>query len=112
MDNGTPRRWRFQMHLSTAVVLMFVAGAIIWANVNESRRLPPDMVTNEPLRVFGWPSTCVTIYSALAMGKVQDVPVISYEKLTFNCALAFSILLTAYLLCEWLILWRAARRRV
>jgi hypothetical protein len=27
-----PRRKRFQIHLSTAVVLMFVAGGIIWAN--------------------------------------------------------------------------------
>src|SRR5258706_7108575 len=30
-----PRRKRFQIHLSTAIVMMFVAGAIIWANVRE-----------------------------------------------------------------------------
>ncbi|HLX61449.1 MAG TPA: hypothetical protein VKX17_09225 [Planctomycetota bacterium] len=28
-----PRRARFQIHLSTAIVLMFVAGGLIWANV-------------------------------------------------------------------------------
>ncbi|HLX60085.1 MAG TPA: hypothetical protein VKX17_02265 [Planctomycetota bacterium] len=28
-----PRRGRFQIHLSTAIVMMFVAGGIIWANV-------------------------------------------------------------------------------
>src|SRR5580765_4717151 len=28
-----PRRKRFQIHLSTAVVMMFVAGALVWANV-------------------------------------------------------------------------------
>jgi|SRR5579862_1564436 len=29
-----PRRARFQIHLSTAIVLMFVAGGLIWANVS------------------------------------------------------------------------------
>lgn len=33
MSEPKPRRW-FQIHLSTAVVLMFVAGALIWANVH------------------------------------------------------------------------------
>jgi len=28
----TPRRRRFQIHLSTAVVLMFVAGGVLWLN--------------------------------------------------------------------------------
>ena len=32
-----PRRKRFQIHLSTAMVMMFVAGGIIWANVRETR---------------------------------------------------------------------------
>jgi hypothetical protein len=31
------RRWRFQIHLSTAIVLTFAAGGIIWANVRERR---------------------------------------------------------------------------
>jgi hypothetical protein len=28
-----PPRQRFQFHLSTAIVLMFVAGAVMWANI-------------------------------------------------------------------------------
>jgi hypothetical protein len=32
MTAPRPRRW-FQIHLSTAVVLMFAAGGLIWANV-------------------------------------------------------------------------------
>jgi len=33
---ATPRkRPLFQFHLSTAVILMFVAGGLIWLNVNE-----------------------------------------------------------------------------
>jgi hypothetical protein len=31
--SDTPRRW-FQIHLSTATVLMFVSGALIWINVS------------------------------------------------------------------------------
>ena len=32
----TPRK-RFQFHLSTAIVMMFVAGGLMWANVTERR---------------------------------------------------------------------------
>src|SRR5580765_8505531 len=38
-----PPRKRFQIHLSTAIVLMFVAGALIWANIRPTR-LEPDKV--------------------------------------------------------------------
>ncbi|HLX59657.1 MAG TPA: hypothetical protein VKX17_00105 [Planctomycetota bacterium] len=30
-----PRRARFQIHLSTAIVMMFVAGGLMWANFYE-----------------------------------------------------------------------------
>src|SRR5438874_1770002 len=33
----SPHRSRFQIHLSTAIVLMFVAGGLIWANVSGRR---------------------------------------------------------------------------
>lgn len=32
-----PRRRRFQIHLSTAIVMMFVAGVLIWANTRGRR---------------------------------------------------------------------------
>src|SRR5436190_193198 len=44
-----PRPKRFQIHLSTAIVLMFVAGALIWAN---SR---PYNYARFLCRGFGWP---------------------------------------------------------
>ena len=38
MTEPPPRKFfRFQIHLSTAIVMMFVAGALIWANVRERR---------------------------------------------------------------------------
>ena len=30
-----PRRARFQMHLSTAILMMFVAGGLVWVNVRQ-----------------------------------------------------------------------------
>jgi|SRR5579862_158883 len=38
------RRARFQIHLSTAIVLMFVAGLLIWANVIP-RTEPPNKLS-------------------------------------------------------------------
>ncbi|HLX62574.1 MAG TPA: hypothetical protein VKX17_14955 [Planctomycetota bacterium] len=45
-----PRPKRFQFHLSTAIVLMFVAGGLIWANAN-GRRVDGQGVAfkNDPL---------------------------------------------------------------
>ncbi len=37
MTNPPPRK-RFQIHLSTAIVTMFVAGALIWANIIPQKR--------------------------------------------------------------------------
>jgi len=39
MTTPLPRK-RFQIHLSTAVLMMFVAGALMWANMRERRREP------------------------------------------------------------------------
>jgi len=37
----TPRRRRFQIHLSTAILMMFVAGVLIWANVRGQKEFEP-----------------------------------------------------------------------
>lgn len=47
----SPRRSRFQIHLSTAVVLMFAAGGILWANLAE-RRVPQDPVMDRDINDF------------------------------------------------------------
>ena len=58
MTTGKPRRW-FQLHLSTCVALMFVAGAYMWVNTWNAQEIwCPDhhgrsnwVVSYE----FGWP---------------------------------------------------------
>jgi len=50
------RRW-FQIHLSTAVVLMFVAGGLLWANMMPRWRYM-DQGFSEPYFFndgYGWP---------------------------------------------------------
>jgi|SRR5579862_60054 len=108
-----PRRGRFQIHLSTAVVLMFVAGGIIWANVRLSI-----------YGIYGWPwaaiwsdvpiwkrkpaitvATGVPFPSDMTFKNVYDARAISVD-----VAVALAILFAVWFLCEWLIRRRAARK--
>jgi len=50
VNTPTRRRW-FQVHLSTCVVLMFVAGGVIWANVREQQTIE----AKTEIRERGWP---------------------------------------------------------
>src|SRR5689334_11537731 len=81
-----PRRARFQIHLSTAIVLMFVAGGLIWANVafqeillnpETGKKIPVNSIliflrdATEPsslndsavtrLRQYGWPFIAIEL---------------------------------------------------
>ena len=49
-----PRRKRFQIHLSTAVVMMIAAGVLIWANVTKSQGDSFEMLGFET-HLYGWP---------------------------------------------------------
>ncbi len=42
-----PPRKRFQIHLSTAIVMMFVAGALLWLNIGP-QSIP--IIVGRPLR--------------------------------------------------------------
>ena len=52
------RRW-FQIHLSTAIVLMFVAGGLLGANLNKTTKYYDDGV-HPGWRQYGWPWPCWT----------------------------------------------------
>ena len=48
-----PRRPWFQLHLSTAIVMMFVAAGLIWANTSRSVHFSdPEFYVEK----FGWPN--------------------------------------------------------
>ena len=58
-----PPRKRFQIHLSTAIVLMLMAGGLIWANI-------ASRVSNLPyaakMKEWGWPWAAKTEWRAAA----------------------------------------------
>src|SRR5579862_22503 len=126
-----PRGARFQIHLSTAIVLMFVAGALIWANVNE-REYVFETDDAEFYRVgdviywfeiqhaeHGWPFYAVQRrikFPALKNDKTVDrgevVPSIwRTGPIIYNALIALAILDAVWFLCEWQIRRRAARNK-
>jgi len=120
-------RKRFQIHLSTAVVMMFVAGGIIWANFTNTPRFSTDGSRDDSKHFnigewqysinqrFGWPMTAVERgYISEAMYKNRNFSDDAYEVLRLMAALdalvALILLALVWFLCEWLIRRRAARK--
>ncbi|MEI6236505.1 MAG: hypothetical protein WCT04_25900 [Planctomycetota bacterium] len=118
-----PPHRHFQIHLSTAIVLMFVAGGLIWANVREK---PSVIVENEmpssPLRkkrkytyisyfnCRGWPC-CVTSNNPLVKLWQPDTEVkINYLNAGLDVATAALLLFLVWFILESLIRRRAAQK--
>jgi hypothetical protein len=118
------RRKRFQIHLSTAIVMMFVAGGIIWANVRDSLTLSEhehwkryrDSQMEFGGKFYwtrnsehGWPFTVVIVSES------NYKPDPRYERPYYlmaavDLAVALAILFAVWFLCEWLARRRAARK--
>jgi hypothetical protein len=82
---------RLQLHLSTCIVLMFVAGGLVWANalkVYDLKTLDISSFTQ------GWPLPYFKI----------DYPAEDYyypQNLAVNLATALAILAAVAFVCEW-----------
>ncbi len=83
MPNPPPRN-RFQIHLSTAIVMMFVAGALIWANLS-GFIVVKDPATFESRmgwvfgKNFGWPFAALTsVSSYFSVLTLKDVTRIQF----------------------------------
>jgi hypothetical protein len=125
-------RKRFQIHLSTAIVMMFVAGGIIWINAKPKEYQliysMTDGVYNTPdkdgaymtsNRYFGWPFTFVITIDHLVLANgnwkhdgddwtIHDT--CNNSLLAIDGLVAIVILLTFWFMCEWPIRRRAARK--
>src|SRR5205085_1581680 len=107
---------RFQIHLSTAIVMMFVAGGLIWANIGEQLQYLPKEWGIFHGRSFGWPATgfIPELKRAGHDGNWSALYVVRYQTRPYLIALDLVIipiiLLSAYLFSEWLIRRRAARK--
>ena len=113
------RRW-FQIHLSTAVVLMFVAGGLMWANVAEKIEcktghswMPDEGITSQmnPIQYdehkWGWPSIICLRRSGAFVSALRHY---GTRPVIIDVLVAFAILAAVAFVCEWLIRRREARK--
>jgi|SRR5579862_6407701 len=111
-----PRRGRFQIHLSTAVVLMFVAGGIIWANVHKNESVEHQFGDGCPALVeqtfFGWPMNAYRSHGYFTWGNTGTGlgPQLYYTGISVDALAGFGLLSSTWFVCEWLIRRRAARK--
>lgn len=91
---------RLRMHLSTAVVLMFVAGCLIWANVQNRT-------------AYGWPKVAYDLPDDFFDPPNFRRKVLEYETNFYmallDVAVAMLILSSVWFVCEWLIARRAVK---
>lgn len=121
-DKTTPPRKRFQVHLSTAIILMFAAGGMIWANVTVRTyvQAPPvnDPSYKREVKYFGWP--CPAIRKE---DRDIDMPHRHGEPASIVCGdsspgfglpidvvVALSLLAAVWYVCERWIAWRSRNR--
>lgn len=107
-----PRRW-FQLHLSTCLVLMVVAGMVTWLNVLPypdghylTNYFPPiGETTASEYWCQGWPAPYGTFArGSAALGKWY------FPELLLDAVTGLSLLITAGFLVEKAPRWRARRR--
>jgi hypothetical protein len=108
-EGKPPRRARFQVHLSTAIVLMFVSGALMWANTNPriTLRFYPGMSVCShydygwPFEAFGidaWPQSYTNNNHSNSYFENEG----GYVQLK-DISVALIVLSLVWYACEWLI---------
>lgn len=103
MDEKPKKRPWFQFHLSTAVVLMFVAAGLMWLNITVFEGV---LKTREPGKSRGWPFGCWGEYTwsayhwdELVQGPEHRVEVHCWLVLC-NLVVALLILCVVGFVCE------------
>jgi len=108
----TPKRRFFQIHLSTAIVLMFVAGGLLWLNL---RGRVDILVQSSVVVVFGWPCDAYYDHYQLNMHESPSLKSIKsewhWEEGALNTGTMITIVLFAALVLEWFTRRREARKQ-
>lgn len=120
MNDAPPknRPW-FQLHLSTCVVLMFVAGLVTWANIEglgdngwiSSRARD---FKNPQIEKFGWPelvSYDIRDAEDSSLGSTTKEFMWNDNGLAINCLLCLAVLGVSGFSCEYLIRRRTHERQ-
>jgi len=111
-----PPRKRFQIHLSTAIVMMFVAGVLIWANVRpreitlREETAGPRWIVDNTYRLRGWPLNVTSELTKYKMVNPQLAFLTVFAELHVNywlaavdAAIGIMILLVAWFGMEYMI---------
>jgi len=112
MSDAPKKRPLFQIHLSTAIVLMFVAGGLLWANV---RPIHDGRVIGLNSRLGNWVPSYVRGFP-ISVQKWYDDGDTNYKSewslpgIAANTAAALLILTAATAVSEYLIRRRERRR--
>jgi len=109
------RRW-FQIHLSTAVVLMITAGVLVWMNLRVSFN---GHMSEIDINSHGWPCEAIyVLWEARNVGISQDIPeasqyiswsVVDLTHVGIDTFVALAILAAVAVTLEWWIRRRDAR---
>lgn len=99
-----PRRKWLQVHLSTAVVLMFAAGGMMWLNVTGHKTLKPDLwLENYFVEItdFGFPLVAKSHYSRPEIYFVRESDYWNEKEVVIDALFALAILFAVWFICEW-----------
>jgi hypothetical protein len=123
---STPKRrpW-FRIHLSTAIVLMFVAGGLVWMNLRPPEVVNLSNIVFVKINSYGWPRTFLTQKttkidenrleeyrkSARSSGPSRTSDIIpfdlsekvSYGSLVFDAAIALVLLISCAIIVEYIL---------
>jgi hypothetical protein len=114
MDEKPKTRPWFQFHLSTAIVLMFVAAGLLWLNMSDSDHVcffSSDISDVPGVKAWhsyhwvtkGWPVLYHERYAGALSGSFWHLP-----GLCCDFAVALAVLLATGVLCEWRIRRKSA----
>jgi len=107
------RKWRIRIHLSTAILLMFAAGGLLWLNTRakeeayEVHKSAADFVTQQ--NTYGWPLPTI-LDSDIRSGDRVLQPL--WEVVFVNGFVALAILIVIGCACEtWIQYWETEKRK-
>jgi hypothetical protein len=115
-----PQKRRLQVHLSTAIVLMFVAGFIVWVNVRPETHIVDRR--GIPCRWEGYLSTDVSYGFPISYRKFVTLVAANDDEaahhfvdtdrrgIVIDAFVALATLVMVWFLCEHWIQWRAFRK--
>jgi hypothetical protein len=108
----SPSHEAFQIHLSTAIAMMVVAGVLLWANTRIGELTTNFHGTHARYQSYGWPNPAplrIIEYRHEATDP-SFVPIYFLNELVPDFITAWMILFATWFICEWPIRRRAARK--